>query len=70
MVQLLLQALAKQGASAGGSASMEFMLQDVEAAHFGDASFDFVLCSNGMAYLQVGALTSWAAEFLAFDFFF
>lgn len=46
------QARAKLGAAAG-AAGIEFLLQDVEAADFPDGSFDFILCSNGMAYMQV-----------------
>ena len=32
--------------------SMNFLVQDVETASFADGSFDCILCSNGMAYLQ------------------
>ena len=54
-VFLMFQARAKLAAgSAAGGAQIDFRLQDVEAADFPDGAFDFVLCSNGMAYLQVG----------------
>ncbi len=45
------QAHAKLGAVAG-VANIELLLQDVEAADFPDGSFDFILCSNAMAYMQ------------------
>lgn len=45
------QARAKLGAVAG-VANIELLHQDVEAADFPDGSFDFILCSNAMAYMQ------------------
>lgn len=31
---------------------MDFLLADAEAVSFPEHSFDLILCSNGMAYLQ------------------
>ena len=31
---------------------MNFIAQDIEMASFPRSKFDFILCSNGMAYLQ------------------
>lgn len=38
---------------AAGSAPVEFLVRDAEATDLPDAAFDLVLCSNGMAYLEV-----------------
>ena len=41
-----------------GSAPVEFLVRDAEAADLPDAAFDLVLCSNGMAYLEVKSVFS------------
>lgn len=54
--QLLLcwpQARAKVSNKPAGSAPVEFLVRDAEATDLPDAAFDLVLCSNGMAYLEV-----------------
>jgi ubiquinone/menaquinone biosynthesis C-methylase UbiE len=38
---------------AAGSAPVEFLVRDAEATDLPDAAFDLILCSNGMAYLEV-----------------
>lgn len=35
-----------------GAANVDFLLADAEAVSFPEHSFDLILCSNGMAYLQ------------------
>jgi ubiquinone/menaquinone biosynthesis C-methylase UbiE len=49
---MLEQARAKKADMAAGSAPVEFLVRDAEAADLPDAAFDLVLCSNGMAYLE------------------
>ena len=49
------QARSKKADMAAGSAPVEFLVRDAEAADLPDAAFDLVLCSNGMAYLEVKA---------------
>ena len=43
---------AKSLASAGGLSNITFLQQDAELAVFEPASFDAILCSSGMIYLQ------------------
>ncbi|BDA51181.1 probable aklanonic acid methyltransferase DnrC at N-terminal half [Coccomyxa sp. Obi] len=43
---------AKARAASSGTTNVEFQLDDVETVTLPDHTFDFILCSNGMAYLQ------------------
>ena len=47
------QARSKKASMEAGSAPVEFLVRDAEAADLPNAAFDLILCSNGMAYLEV-----------------
>ena len=48
---------AREKAREAGLTNMDLLCQDIETATFSSQSFDHILCSNGMAYLQRPAAT-------------